>query len=236
MTEVATKPEKVNILDDVKVERPDNAIEKTRKYFCGINREGKGAQFAAFDFQIRVGPVCFATQTFKWEGKGETAQQRFRNGAVYALSDRQVDEVKAKLKWRYLRARTVEGRIVGVEDVDSSDGGGSIKPDDHSGNFQPARYVPGRLRGDETPLKDILVFEPCIEDDRLGGTVVTLDQLKAMVAEAEADEARLEAGGPDEFEAKKAAPNGPTARDPKALQRLSTTDGKRKAEAGLLPG
>ena len=44
--------------------------EKVKQYVCGIRRTKENERF---EFQVRVGPACFTTETFSWDGRGENA-------------------------------------------------------------------------------------------------------------------------------------------------------------------
>lgn len=229
------------LLDDIVVAKADNCAEKVRKYVCGIKRPARPApnmphEEERFEFQIRVGPACFTTETFKWDGVGEHAKQVFRNGAIQSLSEIQVQEIREKLKHRYIRrVRDKTGNLVGVIDIDASDGGGL---DPVTGQRTPAKRLNGRLSGDETPLKDLLVFEPIYENEMLGGRTVTVADLKSMLLEAEQDEQRILEGDDAVFETGRGGKKQQKTaeRDPKLAASMSTTDGKRKADGGFLPG
>lgn len=235
----ATRP---SILDDVEVKIPAHAATKTRKYICGIRKRGDTAHL---EFQIRVGPVCFPTETFEWEGKGESAKQVFKKGAIYDLTDAQVEEVKAKIQHRYIRrirGKDKNGPITGCVDIDASDGGSmTIDPKNQERIRHPAARNDARLNGDEEPLKNLIFMEPCYDNPKLGGRVVTVADLKAMLAEAEIEEQRMLSGDNAVFEAESGKGGkleklaGRAAeRDAKMLNAMNTTDGKKKADGGYL--
>ena len=217
---------------DFDVLKPEHAKEKVKKYLCGLKEPSEGG--LPFEVQIQVGPVCFCKETFYWEGKGENAKQVFVKGSVYDLTDAQVKEVQEKLKHRYIRLRTTNGVLTGLEDVDASDGGdlSGTRPEKDGGSA-PKR-VPGRLRGDEVPLKNFLVFKQVYDNPTLNNRTVTVSDLKAMLAEAEAEEARLLEGDDSVFESGKGGKKAQKTADEKTLNALATTDGKRKAEGGYL--
>lgn len=255
-TQTNQKPQ--GLLDGIEVLKPEASYEKTKKYICGIR---KTKEMGGFELQLRVGAACFSTSTFEWRGKGPDAQMVFRDGALQVLSQEQIDDIKAKLKHRYIRVcKDDKGQVTGVQDVDATDGGDTTKtrqgqpmvnkstgelvlgPDGKAvygqDDGQPRRLA-GRLHGGETPLKDILILESVYDNPRLNGRTVTVSDIKAMLAEAEAEEARELEGGDAVFESGKGGKRqkggeAEKARDPKALQSLSTTDGKKKAEAGYL--
>jgi len=234
-----------SILDEVAVVVPSSAVSKTRKYVCGIR---KREDTEHLEFQIRVGPVCFATETFEWDGKGENAKQIFKKGAVYDLTDEQVAEIKMKISTRYLRkvrGKDKNGPITGVVDIDASNSGSlSIDPVTQERTNHPSTRDNSRLHGTEEPLKNLVFMEPCFENPKLGGRVVTVADLKMMLEEAETEENRLrdgkdsifemESGKGGKLEKKTELAGRAAARDEKSLKTMSTTDGKSKAEGGYL--
>lgn len=236
---------KMGLLDGIEVEKPDRCVEKTKLYVCGIRPLD---ELKRFEFQIRVGPAAFSSQTFEWRGKGENAQQVFRDGALQRFSDAQIQEIRSKLKTRYIRfAKNKAGEITGPQEVDSSDGGVIEPPSkDHPQGYQrePLK-VPGRLRGDERPLHEILLLEPVYDNPKLNGRVLTVEDLKRMLEEAQAEDQRLTEGGDAVFSMLEAGKGGKGSktekagsaapRDVKTAVELSTTDGKRKAEGGFIP-
>jgi len=218
-----------NLLEGIVVKKPESAASKTRKYLCSIKDE---TPFGTLDLQIAVGPVVFCRKTFAWEGVGPEATQIPIRGAVYELSDEQVELVRSKLRFRYIRparSKTGDGKMVmtGVEDIDASD----------SDPVNP-KLLPGRLRGDEVPLHTILVFERVHTVAGLKGKAITLEEAKKIVADAEADNDR-DLEGPEAAFAMESgrggkAPGKLDPRDAKTQKALSTTDGKREAKAGLI--
>lgn len=241
------------LLDDaqVPVAKPENYAAKTRKYLCGIavpldlqrlDKYGHPTGKPLFEFHIGIGPAVFCTETFAWRGRGDDAKQVFRDGAIAILSEAQVKDVQTKAQFRYIRRiKDADGNINGIQDIDCSDGGSY---DPKTGiRTKPVR-VEGRLRGDETPLKQLLVFEPIYENEKLGGRTVTVEDLKQMLAEAQAEEQRLLEGNDAIFEAEsgrggkleKKSSSKAAERDPKLAHTLSTGTEKRKPEAGFIPG
>lgn len=240
MEAVSGRIDPKNLLAGIKVEKPQNIREKTRKFLCGIKRTKENERF---QFQIRVGPVAFASKTFSWEGVGDEAVQNWIDGAVYELSEQQVHEIRAKLQYRYLRPKFTPGEegkapiLSGYEDVDASDGGGI---DPKTGEVIAPKSLPRRLRGDETPLLDLIVFEMCHQDTRLGGKTLTVKDLEAMLAEARAEEAREVDSGLSHFEegkgGKAMTPKAESSRSAKEQKALSTASDTKKGTAGFLPG
>lgn len=241
MTEHATVSKPSALLEGIDVLPPEQSVTETRLYVCGIR---KTEEFARFEFQIPVGPAVFTTQTFEWEGKGENAKQVFRDGALVRLSDAQVKEIREKLQFRYLRpVKNKSGAVTGVEHVDASDGGAIDEVRGLNGVTQvkrPAQRLPGRLRGDEVPLTKILMWEPVYGNPKMNGRVLTVADLKQMLEEAQRDEERMNEGGQAAIDMLESGKGGKRAgaaapRDPKLAAQLSTTDGKRKADAGFIP-
>lgn len=218
-----------NLLEGVEVNKPENAVTKTRKYLCAIKDE---TPFGKLDFQIGVGPVVFCRRTFAWEGQGEDATRAPIRGAVYDLTDAQVEEVRSKLRFRYLRPSmltTPDGKVMtGVEDVDASDS-----------DPKNPKLMPGRLRGDETALRDVLVFERVHTVSGLKGQTISVAEARRIVEEAEKDNDR-DLEGPDaiiEMEKggqKSMAVEKRDAKTQKALSTVTTKTGKGEANAGLI--
>lgn len=219
-----------NVLEGVNVNKPENAVTKTRKYLCAIKDE---TPFGTLDFQIGVGPVVFCRRTFTWEGQGDDATRAAIRGAVYDLTDAQVEEVRSKLRFRYLRPssmKTPEGRVMtGVEDVDASDS-----------DPKNPRLIPGRLRGDEVPLRDILVFERVHTVTGLKNASISLAEARRIVEEAEKDNDR-DLEGPDAIFEMEQGKGGKSMtvekRDAKTQKSLTTVThktGKGEANAGLI--
>ena len=235
-----------SILDAVEVKVPEAHRLKTKKYICGIRHLPDTKHL---EFQIRIGPVCFASETFRWEGKGEHAKQVFREGAIYDLTDAQVEEIKAKIQYRYLRKYVKKGKndervVTGVADIDVSDGGAILVDDKGVQTHRNAQVLGGKLNGDETPLKNLIFMEPCYDNPKLGGRTVTVEDLRKMLEEAEREAARetsgdvtfeeMESGKGGKLE-KKSLAGRAEPRDLGTAVKLSTTDGKRKAEGGYIP-
>jgi hypothetical protein len=222
-----------------------------------------------FELHLGVGNATFCTQTFAWDGVGDDAKQVFKKGAIQEFSPEEVAEIQAKLQHRYLRLvrHPKTHDLLGFRDVDASNGGAFhySTPDPENTAFlkedkdgpRPVRRVPGRLSGDEMPLKDILVFHNVMKDERTG-TMFTVSDLKRLLAEAEAEERReLEEGG-TVFD-KKPGESSPTVagaagldtgnggklevksaaqakKDAKLLDGLNKTTNVNKSQGGYIPG
>lgn len=232
-------------LAGIVVKTPETNLAKTRRYFAGIKKM-PDKSLDRFQLRVGVGSVVFSSQTFAWKGKGDLAEQVFRAGAVCDLTDDQVREVREKLRYLYLRLAKAEDEdgqefITGLQIIDASDSGSITKNPDGSINKHPVHEKMGILRGDEIPLVNILSFVPAASIEEFDGQVMTLEQARKIVAEAEAEEAKLlqdpvgymESGKGGLLE-KKAGKSKESAQEAKRLRGLASTDGSKKAEGGYL--
>lgn len=177
-----------DILADVPVDKPEARRETTRKYLCFI-KPVEGLEH--LDLQIRVGPACFAKHTHVWEGKGTDAKLVELRGSICVLTDEQVQEIRDKVRHRYYRKVVNKGVVVGIADVDGSDSGGVVvdqKTGEH--NRRPPAKVPGRLAPGDLPIRDLLGMDVCFEDTQVRGRVITLDEARRVLEQAEGEASR----------------------------------------------
>lgn len=174
-------------LDGIVVAKPETSNEKTRRYLCGIKSI---SGWTHLDRIVSVGPATFGKHSFIWEGEGPDARQVEIKGVINVLTDRQVEEVRAKLKFRYLRpVHNKEGNlIVGSKEIDRSDSGG-VLVDEKTGieTRRPPEMRTGRTGPNDLPLVDFLTWDVVYEDKSMRGRVVTLEEARRIVAEAEAE-------------------------------------------------
>lgn len=215
---VALAPEKdvtSPLLADVVVPTAESQQVATKLYRCGL--QGLGA----FKLCIQVAGVSFATATYWIEGDGEEAVYRKQRGALARLSDDELARLKQVLPFHYLRANVLGGLVLGYEHVDASDAG------------FPPKLLPGRLRGDETPLRDKLVLDVVksrAEFHGVGSALHDDDLPEAVRQEEEEDLADLaDLAKPDLGEAK--ARRGPRA---KQLKEIATTTAQQTGSAGVI--
>jgi len=251
---VATKQENTEapggLLDGIKVKIPQESRVKSKQYLCSI-KAGRdtpiGEALDRFDFHIGVGPATFCRQTFRWEGKGREAVQVFMPGAVTLLSEAQVQRVRSMLQTRYIRPTRspATGELLGLPDIDSSDGGDNSKQARHAngGKAVPPEEIPDRTAAGDIPLHTILRFELAHSTPK--GYVVTIEEARKILQQAEEEEKRIlenpqavfETGVGGKLVVGETDPHSVVkARDAKkAFDRNTIRSGRDKAEGGYIP-
>lgn len=218
MTE-AVQDRKPSPLAGIVVDKPETANEKTRRYLCGIRDLPNGGHL---DRIVGVGPATFGKHSFVWEGSGADAKQVEIKGVINVLTDRQVEEVRSKLRFRYLRpVYGKNGLLVGAPEIDASDSGG-ILVDRNTGveTPRPPEKRPGRTGPNDIPLVDYLTMDVVYEDKAIRGRVVTLEEARRVVAEAEAEVNRPLESVDATFETGRGGKTDKAEKDPKVDEAL----------------
>lgn len=210
------------LLADVPMADAASHQQATKLYRCALVDLG-------FRMHIRICGLVFASDKAgaqRWDGMGDDAAQVRMRGTLVRLTEDEVARLKKTLPYHWLRPNQhpADGTVLGYEHVDSSDA-------------DPVNPRPGRtqLRGDEIPIRNVLVFECVDSDPKILSTLtaerITKDDLKKEVAEAEREEAEdLHAtSSPGSQEAKRLA-----AKRTKLQKDLSVATLDKPGSAGVI--